>query len=207
MRAHSRRPAFLTWFYLRLTAFYTGRQDNGASLPTKENAMKPVRFTAVLLAAASLCIAAAAEPLPVPPVANEARPADAPDGPPGADLERAPLRHHGRSMRGHGFPHLRGIDLSEAQQDRLFALMHAQAPQLREQHKQERKAREALRTMMETGQFDEAKAAAQAKALGAAVAARELQRVRSASQVRALLTLEQREQLKQQRPTGGGGNG
>lgn len=96
---------------------------------------------------------------------------------------------------GPGLPFLCGIALSEAQQDRLFAIMHAQAPQQREQDKAERKAMEALRAMMEAGQYDEARASAQSKALGQAIAARELLRVRTAARVMALLTPQQKEAL------------
>ena len=99
-------------------------------------------------------------------------------------------------MGGPGLPFLRGIELSEAQEDRLFAILHAGAPQLREQEKAERKALEALDAMRESGRVDDAKAAAQARALGQAVAAQELLHVRTAAQVMALLTPQQKATLE-----------
>ena len=149
----------------------------------------------IRIGAAALVAATLAGPLHAAPGFDETMeappaPADSEGGPgPGPDFGP---RHH---MGGPGLPFLRGIVLSEAQQDRLFAIMHAQAPQLREQDKAERKAIDALHAMMKAGQYDEARAAAQSKALGQAIAARELLRVRTAAQVMALLTPQQKEAL------------
>ncbi|MEW6371591.1 MAG: Spy/CpxP family protein refolding chaperone [Pseudomonadota bacterium] len=154
--------------------------------------MSFIRIGAAALVAATLAGPLHAAPgfdgtMEAPPA-----PADAEAGPrPGPDF--GPRRHMGGGAPG--LPFLRGIALSEAQQDRLFAIMHAQAPQLREQDKAERKAHEALRAMREAGQYDEARAAAQSTALGQAIAARELLRVRTAAQVMALLTPQQKEAL------------
>jgi Spy/CpxP family protein refolding chaperone len=120
-------------------------------------------------------------------------------------MERGPGGHgghggnggHGRGgpgMREQGMSFLRGVQLSEAQQDRVFAIMHAQAPAQRELEKKIRAAHEALRTLGESGQFDEAKASAQAQALGEATAAETLLHVRTHAQMLAVLTPEQREQ-------------
>lgn len=117
---------------------------------------------------------------------------------PGPGECRGPGGHgprHGRG--GPRLPQVEGVDLSEAQHDRLFAILHARAPQLREHDKQEDKARDALRAMADAGVYDEARAAAHAKALGQAIAARELLRVRTAAQVAALLTPAQRAQRTQ----------
>lgn len=148
---------------------------------------------------------------------------------PGAD-ERGPgegPRHHGFCPSGPGAPgpatpfaggpfaggpfagapfspgplgHLRHLDLSEAQQDKLFAIMHAAAPQQRAQMKAERKAHEALRALGGSPRFDEAKANAAARDLGQAIAAGAVLRARIESQVLALLTPEQREQMQRHRP-------
>ena len=153
--------------------------------------MHPSRITAAFAAPAAF-----AEP---PPGEHMEGPGvDAvrePDAGPGPGERHGPGGFHQRGRMG--LPFLRGIELSEVQQDRLFAILHAEAPQLREQDKLQRKAHEALRAMFETGDFNEAKAANHTKALGQAVAARELLRVRTAGQVMALLTPEQRAQLKQ----------
>lgn len=167
--------------------------------------MNPSRFTAALLIAAACSAAPAfAEPQPPAPPGEGMLAANAdmergPDTGPGPGDRHGPGGFHPGRGAGPGLPFLHGIDLSEAQQDRLFAILHAEAPQLREQDKLERKAHEALRAMFEAGDFSEAKAASHTKALGQAVAARELLRVRTAGQVMALLTPEQRARLKQER--------
>jgi protein CpxP len=116
------------------------------------------------------------------------------------DLERGgPERGPGRGAH----PLLKGIDLSEAQQDRLFAIMHEAAPKRREHDKAQRKSFEALRAASGADRFDDARAAAAAQAFGAAVAAEELLRVRTDAQVMALLTPQQREQLRSERPARG----
>lgn len=117
--------------------------------------------------------------------------------PPGAGME-----HHG-AMGGHGgaMPmNGPGQRLSEEQQDKLFAIMHAQEPQRRDYEKAARKAREALRELVESDKFDEAKASALAQAEGKAVAALALLRARTDAQVQALLTPEQRKQFQHDGP-------
>jgi Spy/CpxP family protein refolding chaperone len=103
---------------------------------------------------------------------------------------------------GRGFGHGRfgGLQLSEAQQDKLFAIEHAAAPQRRQQAKAVRHAHEALRDLRESNQFDEAKAGAASRELGQAVAAEALLEARVHAQVMAVLTPEQREQLRKRRP-------
>lgn len=103
---------------------------------------------------------------------------------------------------GMPFGHLHGLALSEAQQDKLFAIMHAQAPQRRDQEKAMRKAGDALRELGRAERFDEAKAAALSRDLGQAVAAEALLRARTEAQVLAVLTPEQRAQLRQRREHG-----
>jgi len=111
--------------------------------------------------------------------------------------------------RGPGVaPFLRDLDLSEAQQDRVFAILHEQAPKRRELEKAERKAHDALHAMSDSAQLDGAAARAQAQALGQAIAAQELLHLRTEAQLMALLTPEQRAQLREGaegRPPRGGG--
>lgn len=97
---------------------------------------------------------------------------------------------HGRRMHEH-------MALSEAQQDKLFALRHAAEPAEREHEKAERHAHEALRELAESGNFTEAKAASLAQALGQAVAARSLDRAREQAQFLSVLTPEQRASMQQ----------
>ena len=161
--------------------------------------MHPFRLSAIVLIAAAFGAApsAFAGPLSGPPSGEQLQGPDGnPDAGPGPGERRGPGGYPSR--HGHSLPFLRGIELSEAQQDRLFAILHAEAPLLREQDKREHKAHEALRAMFEAGDFDEARAALHTKALGQAIAARELLRVRTAGQAMALLTPEQRAQLKQE---------
>ena len=101
---------------------------------------------------------------------------------------------HGHGRGGHGLQFLRGVTLTEAQQDRVFAIMHAAEPQQREQMKSAHKAHEALHAMAASGQFDESKAAALAQTAGQAMAAMALMHARTEAQVMALLTPEQRQQ-------------
>lgn len=169
--------------------------------------MNPFRIVTACISAAILVAATGAaaqasfaEPMPMPPApAGEHGGDRGPDAGPGPGERRGPGGHGPRhGMKGPGLPFLRGIELTEAQEDRLFAILHAQAPQLREQDKIEDKAHEALRTMLDAGDFNEAKASSHTRALGQAIAARELLRVRTAGQVMALLTPEQRAQIKRE---------
>jgi Spy/CpxP family protein refolding chaperone len=184
----------------RLSNHQSGASMNPFRIPA---ASFIVAIIAASFAAAAPAIADPAQPAP-PHGERMAGPGfDAnhgPDAGPGPGERRGPGGHGPRhGLKGPGLPFLRGIDLSEAQEDRLFAILHAEVPQLREQDKIEDKAHEALRAMAESGDYNEAKAAAHTKALGQAIAARELLRVRTAGQVMALLTPEQRAQLKQER--------
>jgi protein CpxP len=120
-------------------------------------------------------------------------PEDGPRHGPGPGFE-------GRGPGGPGFGHHFGhLKLSEAQQDKLFAIEHAAAPQRRQQEKAIRHAHEALRALRDAAQFDEAKAGAASRDLGQAIAAETLMEARLHAQVLAVLTPEQREQLRQRR--------
>lgn len=158
------------------------------------------RHVAAALAAACLACAfpsAIARQLP-PQNADQADHAGPGADAPPADAPRGP------GPQAYGpHPFLAGVALSEAQQDRLFAIMHEAAPQRREHDKARRKAHEALRALSAADKFDEARAAAAAQALGQAIAAEELLRLRVDARVMGLLTPQQREQLRQDRATRG----
>jgi protein CpxP len=126
-------------------------------------------------------------------VSTAAMSAQADRGPPPARMM------HGQGPGGHGQApgFLRGVELDEAQQDKVFAIVHAQQPQLREQAKAARHAHEALRAMATSGQFDEARASALAQSAASAMAALALQQARTDAQVYALLTPEQRRQASE----------
>ena len=108
--------------------------------------------------------------------------------------------HEGGHEFGPEFGHHGGLRLTEAQQDKLFAIRHAAAPQHRQQEKAVRRAHEALRALGDAAQFDEAKANAASRELGQAIAAQALLQARVHAQVLAVLTPEQREQMRKRRP-------
>jgi Spy/CpxP family protein refolding chaperone len=163
---------------MRFTALYMARKHNASTETHEDTPMTLTTIRAAALLAACLATAAAfGQSAPMPPGARQM---DGPDARP----------EHSR--RGPGLPFLRGIDLSEAQQDRLFAIMHEGAPKHREHDKARRKASEALRAASNEGKFDEARASAAAQALGQAIAAEELLRARTEAQVLGLLTPQQR---------------
>lgn len=95
-----------------------------------------------------------------------------------------------------GADFLHGIKLTEEQEDKVFAIVHAQQPLLREQMKAARKARHALQVMSLSAQYDDNKARALADAAARAMADTALLRTRSDQQIYALLTAEQRKQLE-----------
>lgn len=125
------------------------------------------------------------------------------EGPRRAGPEHGPERAPGFGP-GPGFlgrpPFFRGVELSEAQQDKVFTILHAEAPYLREQAKAAAKAREALRALSSADKYDDGKAAALAKELAAAEANIMLQHVRSQQKLLALLTPEQRKQQAEDPP-------
>ncbi|MCU6498267.1 periplasmic heavy metal sensor [Rugamonas sp. A1-17] len=89
-------------------------------------------------------------------------------------------------------PFAHGIELSEAQEDKVFAIVHAEQPYLREQGKAAAKAHEALRALGRAEQYDDARAAALAKEAATAMANIALQHVRTEQKLLAVLTPEQR---------------
>jgi Spy/CpxP family protein refolding chaperone len=136
----------------------------------------------------------------------------APGGPP-RERERFGPAGGPHGFGGHGpgapgpdmpFAHLPlyGLQLTDVQQDKVFAIMHAQAPQRREHEKAIRKAHDALRELAHADKFDDARAAALARDLGQAIAADALLQARTQAQLLAVLTPEQRERLRQRRARG-----
>jgi Spy/CpxP family protein refolding chaperone len=168
----------------------------------KENAMKirTVASPRFLLAglALSVPLVLLAEPMKMPPA--------------GGLAAMPPLAGHPH-MCGQGMPFeggmgplppfLREANLDEAQRDKIFLIMHAQVPQLREQEKARFKARQALAELATSGQYSDAKAKALAESLARATAEIELIRARSDSQIMALLTPEQRSAVDKVRKTAG----
>lgn len=108
--------------------------------------------------------------------------------------------HCRAAMDGFGGDHLppplRGLNLTEAQRDQVFTLLHNQAPQLREKAKAVRTSREELHALSASGSFDEAKARSLAEGAARAEAELAVMRARTESQIFALLTSEQRKQAE-----------
>lgn len=100
----------------------------------------------------------------------------------------------GGGMAAGRAPILRGVELTEAQEDKVFAILHAEKPYLRDQAKAAAKAHEALRAMAGAEKYNDAKAASLAQAAGTAMANIALQRVRTEQKLLAVLTPEQRKQ-------------
>lgn len=99
-------------------------------------------------------------------------------------------------------PFLHGLDLSEAQQDQAFAIVHEQMPRLREQGKALHKAAEGLRTLAAAASFDEASARELSREEARAAAELHLLMARTDSRLLALLTPPQRQLVEARRPGG-----
>jgi len=90
---------------------------------------------------------------------------------------------------------LHGVDLTEAQRDKLFELRHAQEPILREKAKVASKAQMELRHLVHMAGFDGARARSLADAHGMAMADIAMMHAQFESQVLAMLTPEQRKRI------------
>lgn len=92
---------------------------------------------------------------------------------------------------------LRGLDLTEAQRDKVFELVHANMPAMREQGKVLRNNHEALRKLALSDQYDEAKVKALTEQNAQAMAQMAQTRARMGHEVYQLLTPEQRKALEE----------
>jgi protein CpxP len=104
---------------------------------------------------------------------------------------------------------LRGLDLSEAQRDKVFAIMHAEAPKMREQAKLIRAARTELNGHATAAVLDPAQLKAASDKLARAMADMSASRVGTRNQIFQLLTPEQRQQVQARlaKAQGRGGDG
>lgn len=135
-------------------------------------------------------------PPPPPGGPGEAR---GPRGPGGPGLARGPGATEGPGAVEEGPmpPFLRGLDLTETQRDRVFEIMHAQAPLMRQKARQARMAHEALRDLAMSAQYDEGRARALATEDAKAGADLALMRVRSEHEIFAVLTPDQRKTVQE----------
>lgn len=97
----------------------------------------------------------------------------------------------------------RSLDLDEGQRDRIFAIMHEQAPAMRERLKSLGRAEAELRRLAAGADYDEVKAGALADAVGRAAVEVALLRARTEHLVGAVLTPEQRKRLTELKSAGG----
>jgi len=166
---------------------------------------RPLAFCRLLLvAAAALALPLAAAAQPVPGDLAAYTPGAMPFCGPAADGPMPPHPGDGRGP-GHGFggpdggmpppPMLHGLALTEAQRDKVFAIVHAQAPVAREKAKSARRAQEELRALAMSAQYDAAKARTLADAAAAALADLAFLHADGHHQIYLVLTDEQRQQL------------
>lgn len=104
-------------------------------------------------------------------------------------------------------PHLRGLNLTEAQRDKIFEIMHAQAPAMRDKAKALRKAEDELRALTAAADYSDAKAKSLADAGAKAMSEMTLARAKAERQVFEVLTPEQRKQLAEMKASGEPGRG
>jgi Spy/CpxP family protein refolding chaperone len=121
-------------------------------------------------------------------------PGEAPWGPP-------PGIEHG--MDAPMPPYLQGLSLSDEQQDRIFDLLHGQAPEVRQLARSLQKTHSQLRDLGFADNYDEAAARALAVAHAKAESELALLRARTDHQILALLTAAQRQQVAAATPGSG----
>jgi len=98
--------------------------------------------------------------------------------------------------------YLRQLDLSEAQRDRGFEIMHGQAPAMREKVKAARSAEESLRKLVLSAEYTEPKARELSDDAARATADLSLARAKAERQIYDVLTVEQRSQLAKLKAAG-----
>lgn len=159
----------------------------------------PALVAALALVASSGSIAQ--QPPSAPPTPAASSTSGAHHGHPGAHHHHGGHAQHGARhggtagmMPGAGF--LRGLDLSEAQRDRVFSILHAQAPALREKAREARNAREAMHQLALAGELDESRLQEAAQRASRAMTDLAVQRARTHNAVFKELTPEQQSQLK-----------
>lgn len=105
---------------------------------------------------------------------------------------------HGGNFSEHGASrHFKALNLTQDQQDKIFAIKHEQAPAKYAQHKQHRETLEALRTLALADKFDEAKAQQLADQLGKLEKEKVLNRLKTEAKINAVLTPEQRAKARE----------
>lgn len=121
--------------------------------------------------------------LNMPAMQNDARPPQPPAGMMHTGMPPSPLAD---------------LNLTELQQEKIFELMHAQAPIIFEKEKIARKTMHDLRQLTQSERFDTAKAKSLAEAHGKAIAELIYLHTETQAKIWSLLTEAQRKQLAAQ---------
>ncbi len=118
----------------------------------------------------------------------------------GKHCERHGMHHKGEKFGHMGIPpHLADLNLSQDQQDKVFAIFYPQIPKIREIHKQEKQLKDELRAVSQSDRFDEAKAKQIAEKLAVLEKEHALNRAKTEQQVYSVLTPEQRKILQERK--------
>lgn len=112
----------------------------------------------------------------------------------GEEMGPMPGGHRGDGMM---MPFMRGLNLSETQQDQIFKLMHDQAPALREKAKEMHKANAELHALGFSPNYSEARAKALSETSAQAGAQLAQMRTANANRIYQLLTPEQRQKMEE----------
>lgn len=124
------------------------------------------------------------------------------------DCGRHNYKHGHTSNHGGNFGesgavrHLKTLNLTQDQQDKIFVIVHEQAPAKYTHRKQQRETMEALRTLAQADKLDEAKAQQLTDQLGKIEKEKALSRFKTEAKINALLTPEQREKALKFRASG-----
>ncbi len=120
-----------------------------------------------------------------------------------ADAGKHCERHSGKaghhaSMNQNGIPpHFRALNLTQDQQDKIFAIMHEQAPAKYAQRNQQHETHEAIRLLGQADTFDQAKAQQLTDQLGQLEKEKAMNRLQTQAKINALLTPEQRQKARE----------
>lgn len=99
-------------------------------------------------------------------------------------------------------PYLRQLNLSEAQRDKVFDVVHGQAPAMRKMAKAGRDAEESLRKLVLSTEYSEPKARELSDRVAKATADLSMARATADRQIYEVLTADQRSQLAKLRAAG-----
>ena len=106
---------------------------------------------------------------------------------------------HGRKGERGGKGMFHGLDLTQEQRDQLASMRESGKAGMKAHRDAMRAARQSLRELGESGNYDATQAKAYADQIGAAVAAMALQKSEMHRQVQSILTDEQKAELKRRR--------